>query len=91
MDLFVEEGGVTAGEFGEYLEMADGPVIRIGNTVCGDWYDQVLAHEIIHAWLRTTGIVDNIIKDIRKEELVCNALGPLLVQLLKEFDDGEDR
>jgi hypothetical protein len=89
--MYVEEGDVTAGEFGEFLETPSGPGIRIASGVCGDWYDQVLAHEIIHSWLRITGIVDSIITDIKQEELVCNALGPLLVQLLKEFDDGEDR
>jgi len=88
LDLSLEEADVSAGEFGEMLETGAGPSIRIGSHVKGDWYDLVVAHEIVHAWLRTTGIVDNIITDIKQEELVCNALAPLLVQLLKEFEDG---
>lgn len=38
------------------------------------------AHEVIHAWLDATGIIDT-----KQEEVVVRSLTPLLVQLLKEW------
>lgn len=72
---------------GEFHETSKGFFIGISPDLPEDVADLTVAHEIIHAWLRVSGIVDII----KYEELICNSLAPLLIQLLKEVQNGEDR
>ena len=72
---------------GEFHESSKGFEIGVSPDLPKDVADLTSAHEIIHAWLRVSGIVEIIMH----EELICNSLAPLLVQLLEEVQNGEDR
>lgn len=74
-------------ELGEFHEDSTGFQIGISPELPEDVADITIAHEIIHAWLRVSGIVDVV----KHEELLCNALAPLLVQLIEEVQNGKDR
>jgi hypothetical protein len=76
------------GTLGEYHETSSGFLIGISPDLPPDASDLTIAHEIIHVWLRLSGVVEVVAKN---EELICNALAPLLVQLIQEVQNGENR
>jgi len=69
---------------GEFHETRKGFHIGVSPDLPEDVQDLTIAHEIIHAWLRVSGIVETV----QFEELLCNSLAPLLVQLLEEVQNG---
>lgn len=75
------------GTLGEFHETSSGFSIGVSPDLPPDAADLTLAHEVIHSWLRISGIVEVL----KHEELICNALAPLLVQLLEEVQNGENR
>lgn len=70
--------------YGEFSDTAKGPIIYVKTGLSKKMRDNVIAHEIVHAWLRMSGVVDII----KHEELICNTLAPLVVQLIEEVQNG---
>lgn len=75
------------GTLGEFHETSSGFSIGVSPDLPPDVLDLTLAHEVIHAWLRVSGIVEFL----KHEEVICNVLAPLLIQLLKEVQNGNHR
>jgi len=73
--------------FGEFHESQTGYSIGVSPEIPQEEKDLTLAHEILHAWLRLSGLV-RLIGD--HEETICDGLAPLLCQLIGEYQDGED-
>ena len=75
-------------QYGEFHETQDGYSIGVSPEIPEDEKDLTVAHEILHSWFRISGLV-RLIGD--HEEIICDGLAPLLCQLIKEYQNGEDR
>lgn len=70
--------------YGEFTDVPEGPIIYVAPRLSKKMRDNTIAHELVHAWLRMSGVVDII----KHEELICNTLAPLVVQLIEEVQNG---
>jgi len=70
--------------YGEFTHDGNNPEIKVQAFPGGGFQDDSIAHEVIHAWLWATGLIE--LKEIKAyEEIICKSFAPLLVQLVKEF------
>jgi hypothetical protein len=77
---FVDPRDLEDGNFGE-CGTVDGEIqVLISKDLRGDFRDLVVCHEIIHAWLRLSGLD---ISDEVQEELLCDTFGHALLQTLR--------
>ena len=75
-------------QYGEFHEDQTGYWIGVSPDLPEPEADLTVAHEILHAWFRLSGLVRTISD---QEEAFCDGLAPLLCQLIKEYQNGEDR
>ena len=75
-------------QFGEFHETQEGYSIGVSPDIPEGEKDLTIAHEILHAWFRISGLIHAIGDN---EEAFCDGLAPLLCQLIKEYQNGENR
>lgn len=72
-------------QYGEFHEDQTGYWIGVSPDIPEAEQDLTIAHEIVHAWLRLSGLVRTLADT---EEAICDGLAPLICQLVKELQDA---
>lgn len=78
--LFVDANHISDDRYGECGVMDGHLQVRVSDAMTGDFRDMVVCHEIVHAWLRLSGMN---VEDEATEELLCDTFGQGLLQVLR--------
>jgi hypothetical protein len=72
---------------GQYLHESPGPRIQYDRLIEDkDFRDTIIGHEIMHAWLRSSGHEERL--DDEESEALCWGLAPYIVQLVRAVRNG---